>query len=173
MVEVWKMEAGLTYCSGNWRMQSHERIIPRKRKVGGKKSAMLSVTCYCDELFFRNSRNSIWPSLYKKLGIACTLLYVGSLLGFDLEYGSTCSSETSVDFQRTTRRCIPEGRTLHSHRCEMLLSLGGLTPYSRLNSFLAGIMDSNFTYHKTICAFRCTADIILNAYSKLLSVNYS
>jgi hypothetical protein len=26
----------------------------------------------------------------------------------------TCSSETSVDFQRTTRRYIPEERTLHN-----------------------------------------------------------
>jgi hypothetical protein len=30
--------------------------------------------------------------------------------------------ETSVDFQRTTRRYIPEGRTLHNHRCENLKS---------------------------------------------------
>jgi hypothetical protein len=28
------------------------------------------------------------------------------------------SSETSVDFQRTTRRYIPEDVTLHNHRCE-------------------------------------------------------
>jgi hypothetical protein len=27
-------------------------------------------------------------------------------------------SETSVDFQRTTRRYIPEDRTLHNHRCD-------------------------------------------------------
>jgi hypothetical protein len=32
------------------------------------------------------------------------------------------SSETSVDFQRTTRRYIPEGSTLHNHRCENLKS---------------------------------------------------
>jgi hypothetical protein len=31
------------------------------------------------------------------------------------------SSETSVDFQRTTRR-IPEDSTLHNHRCENLKS---------------------------------------------------
>jgi hypothetical protein len=29
-----------------------------------------------------------------------------------------CSSETSVDFQRTTRRYIPKYSTLHKHRCE-------------------------------------------------------
>jgi hypothetical protein len=30
------------------------------------------------------------------------------------------ATETSVDFQRTTRRYIPEDRTLHKHRCENL-----------------------------------------------------
>jgi hypothetical protein len=47
---------------------------------------------------------------------------------FFLAYSSTfkmdaiCSSETSVDFQRTTRRYIPEDGTLHNHRCENLKS---------------------------------------------------
>jgi hypothetical protein len=31
-----------------------------------------------------------------------------------------CSSETSVDTQRTTRRYIPEDGTPHNHRCENL-----------------------------------------------------
>jgi hypothetical protein len=31
-------------------------------------------------------------------------------------------SETSVDFQRTTRRYVPEVSTFHSHRCENLKS---------------------------------------------------
>jgi hypothetical protein len=29
-----------------------------------------------------------------------------------------CSTETSVDFQRITRRYIPEDSTRHKHRCE-------------------------------------------------------
>jgi hypothetical protein len=33
-----------------------------------------------------------------------------------------CSSETSVEFQRTTRRYIPEESTRHNHRCENLKS---------------------------------------------------
>jgi hypothetical protein len=33
-----------------------------------------------------------------------------------------CSSETSVDIQRTARRYIPEVDTLHNHRCENLKS---------------------------------------------------
>jgi hypothetical protein len=32
------------------------------------------------------------------------------------------SSETSVDFQRTKRRCIPEVSTLHNHHCKNLKS---------------------------------------------------
>jgi hypothetical protein len=36
------------------------------------------------------------------------------------EMEATCSTETSVDFQRTTRRYIPEDRTLRYHRCENL-----------------------------------------------------
>jgi hypothetical protein len=35
---------------------------------------------------------------------------------------ATRSSETSVDFQMTTQRYIPEDRTLHNHRCEKLKS---------------------------------------------------
>jgi hypothetical protein len=35
---------------------------------------------------------------------------------------ATCSSETSVDIQRTTRRYIPEDSTLNNHRCENLKS---------------------------------------------------
>jgi hypothetical protein len=34
----------------------------------------------------------------------------------------TIPSETSVDFQRNTRRYIPEDGTLHDHRCENLKS---------------------------------------------------
>jgi hypothetical protein len=33
-----------------------------------------------------------------------------------------CSSEASVNIQRTTRRYIPEVDTLHNHQCENLKS---------------------------------------------------
>jgi hypothetical protein len=39
-----------------------------------------------------------------------------------LKMEATCSSETSVEFQRTTRHCIPEDRPLQNHRCENLRS---------------------------------------------------
>jgi hypothetical protein len=45
---------------------------------------------------------------------------------------ATCSSETSVDFQRTTWHNVPEDRNLHNHRCENLKSyilISGLAPY--------------------------------------------
>jgi hypothetical protein len=40
-----------------------------------------------------------------------------------------CSSETSVDFQRATRRHIPEDGTFHNHRCENLKSYNLITLY--------------------------------------------
>jgi hypothetical protein len=39
-----------------------------------------------------------------------------------LKMKATCPSETSVDFQRTARRYIPEGTGLHNHGCESLRS---------------------------------------------------
>jgi hypothetical protein len=46
-----------------------------------------------------------------------------SLLADRFIQEATCPSETSVDFQRTTGRYIPEDRTLHSHLCENLNSV--------------------------------------------------
>jgi hypothetical protein len=37
-----------------------------------------------------------------------------------LKMEAICSSETSVDTERTTWRYIPEDGTLHNHRCENL-----------------------------------------------------
>jgi hypothetical protein len=39
-----------------------------------------------------------------------------------LKMEAICSSESSVDFQRTTRRYITEYRTLRHHHCENLKS---------------------------------------------------
>jgi hypothetical protein len=43
---------------------------------------------------------------------------VGLFFECEVEGGS---SETSVDFQRTTRHYISEDSTLHNHRCENLI----------------------------------------------------
>jgi hypothetical protein len=37
-----------------------------------------------------------------------------------LKMEATCSSETLIDFQQSTRRDIPEHRTIHNHRFENL-----------------------------------------------------
>jgi hypothetical protein len=39
-----------------------------------------------------------------------------------LKMGRNFFSETSVDFQRTARRCIPEDKNIHNHSCENLKS---------------------------------------------------
>jgi hypothetical protein len=40
-----------------------------------------------------------------------------------MEMEAKLSFETTVDFQRTTQRYIPEDRTLHNHRCDNLKPL--------------------------------------------------
>jgi hypothetical protein len=60
----------------------------------------------------------------RRIGQARNQLEVGSKQAYSstLKMESTCYSEASVDFQRTTRRYIPEDRTFHNHRCENLKS---------------------------------------------------
>jgi hypothetical protein len=48
--------------------------------------------------------------------------FLAQLIVSTLKMEAICSSETSVDTQRTTRRYIPEDGTLHNHRCENLKS---------------------------------------------------
>jgi hypothetical protein len=52
-------------------------------------------------------------------GPALTMLPCSALT---LKMEAICSSETSGDFQRTTRPYIPEDSALHNHRCENLRS---------------------------------------------------
>jgi hypothetical protein len=49
-----------------------------------------------------------------------------------LKMEAICSSETSVDFRRTTRRYVPEDSTLHNHRCENIRSYGTLHDFPQL-----------------------------------------
>jgi hypothetical protein len=48
--------------------------------------------------------------------------FLAERISSTLKMEAICSSETSVDTQRTTRRYIPEDDTLHNHRCENLKS---------------------------------------------------
>jgi hypothetical protein len=52
------------------------------------------------------------------------------------------SSEMSLDFQRTTRRYIPEDSTLHNHRCAYLKS------YKIMGYFVGGYKSSGGTWRK-------------------------
>jgi hypothetical protein len=52
----------------------------------------------------------------------CFLLVSCLAYSSTLNMRATCSSETSVDLQRTARRYILEDTTLHNHRCEKLKS---------------------------------------------------
>jgi hypothetical protein len=55
---------------------------------------------------------------------ACLLAcwFLAELISSTLKMEAICSSETSVDTQRTTRPYIPEVDTLHNHHCENLKS---------------------------------------------------
>jgi hypothetical protein len=57
-----------------------------------------------------------------------------------LKMEAICLSETSVDFQRTARRYIPEVCTLHNHRCD------NLKPYIRCGSFRLIAVQSTCYY---------------------------
>jgi hypothetical protein len=48
------------------------------------------------------------------------LLVLAEIISSTLKMEATCSSETPVATQRTTRRYIPEDDTLHNRRCENL-----------------------------------------------------
>jgi hypothetical protein len=60
----------------------------------------------------------LYPHLHS-LGLSSAFTPIRySAYSSTLKMEAICSSEMSVDFQRTTRRYIREGRTLHNHRCE-------------------------------------------------------
>jgi hypothetical protein len=70
-----------------------------------------------------------------------------------------CSSETSVDFQRTTRRYIPEDGTLHNHHCENLKTytrLHGVTS-QKIVLFIVTIVETS----DPLCTYICESVMIL------------
>jgi hypothetical protein len=72
----------------------------------------------------RQSRR-ISQAIKQRESLFATCFTLVSCLSYSstLKMEVTCSSETSVDFRRTTRRYIPEDRALHNHRCENFKSL--------------------------------------------------
>jgi hypothetical protein len=61
-------------------------------------------------------------------GKSCHMLarWFAEPISSTLKMEAICSSETSVETQRTTRRHILEDDTLHNHHCENLKSYKGL-----------------------------------------------
>jgi hypothetical protein len=63
-----------------------------------------------------SSELKIEPSKNPALSSACCLIIVGFLTySSTLKVEVICSFETLVHFHPTTRRCVPEGRTLQSN----------------------------------------------------------
>jgi hypothetical protein len=78
-----------------------------------------------------------------------------SCLGYysTMKMEATCSSETSVDFQPTTRRYIPEDRTLHNHRCENDRSYTLILNVCVKSVFDAQLTSKKFKYHLFVRVF--------------------
>jgi hypothetical protein len=72
----------------------------------------------------RNQRESLMLCLPPAFTLVSCSAYSSTL-----KKEAICSSETSVDFQRTTRLYIPEDSTLHTHRSEDLKSYIESRPY--------------------------------------------
>jgi hypothetical protein len=82
-------------------------------------SSLLKFCIYFAFLLLLNVyyEENIWSKLFNYFMLVSCLAY-SSVLKME----TICSSETSVDPQRATRRYIQEGRTLHNHRCQNLKS---------------------------------------------------
>jgi hypothetical protein len=73
--------------------------------------------------YLKGLRTSQAETSVEQVAITARLTLVSCLAIFStLQMEMICISETSVNFQRTTRRCIPEDRSLHNYRCENLKS---------------------------------------------------
>jgi hypothetical protein len=79
------------------------------------------------------------------------------------EHESRWQAETSVDFQRTTQRYIPEDRTPHNHRCEDL-------KFYRYDSLFSLEISGFPLFYKTILAWMHGAAYIA---TENLSVNHT
>jgi hypothetical protein len=87
---------------------SWPRLVPLK--PGQRKKIVLKFPI-CDVY-----NDYVIPYLLVLLSASC-LAYSSTL-----KIEATCPSKTLVDFQWTTPRYIPEGRTVHNHRCKSLKS---------------------------------------------------
>jgi hypothetical protein len=77
------------------------------------------------EFLTQEIRTQVHSTISTPSCCACHLLsrwYLARLIFSSLKKKAICFSETSVYFQRTTLRYIPEDSTLHNHRCENIKS---------------------------------------------------
>jgi hypothetical protein len=88
-------------------------------EISAREQVILSSCVAFLVTFLEHTLSVLQPQL--RLPPAFTLV---SCLAYSstLKIEATCSSETSVYFQRTTRRYITEDRILHKHRCENVQS---------------------------------------------------
>jgi hypothetical protein len=92
--------------------------------------------------------NSRFRGTYR-LRFPTTFTQVSCSAYSSLRMKTICSFETSVDFQRTTRRYTPEDSTLHNQSCENLKS------YIVTNKIIQQIRE--FTHRATSRALAVTA----------------
>jgi hypothetical protein len=64
---------------------------------------------------------------------------------------ATCSSATSVDFPRSTRRYIPEDRTLHNQRYEDLKCYKGFSILIRSGTVFSRNVTKQLLYFLGVC----------------------
>jgi hypothetical protein len=84
--------------------------------------------------------------------------FLAELIFSTLKMEEICSSETLVDTQRTTLRCIPGDGTLHNHRCENLKSYSGNACFHLVQKtfvFASAIQKRKDLYIKTH-SFACS-----------------
>jgi hypothetical protein len=100
-------------------------------------SLSLSLSFFCYGPLPHLSPPLVSPSSLGLLYITCYPLARGLLIALILE--ALCTSETSVNFNVTTRRNIPEHSKLHTRRSEDLTSHTSLLySYSCRNGFFSG-----------------------------------
>jgi hypothetical protein len=85
--------------------------------------------------------------------------FLAQFIFFTLKMEAIISSETYFDFQRTTRRYIPEDRTLHNHCCENLQSYIAFTCSCHFLYLLPshhacdGVEPSHGSYSRQHCTY--------------------
>jgi hypothetical protein len=126
---------------GTYATQLNFRIFDKTRQTADNIKPMHNLEDFC--LLEYNAAQSVEKLTdvsEKHVASRLSPLLLVSCLAYspNLKMEATCSSETSVDFQRTTRHYIPEERT-HNHRCENLKSyiILKLPHKNRLPNFMA------------------------------------